>query len=105
MFARSTLICFTLIASAFASPLTKAEGLVVELKPNSASVGSIADLTFVASVTNTGSEAVKILKFNTILDEKLPTKSFVVTKDGEAVKFTGAKVRSCVFQIVTGIIN
>ena len=92
MFFPSSLICLTLAAVALATPYKRAEGLVVEVSPPAASVNSVNDLTFTASVKNTGSDAVKILKYGTILDEKLPTKSFTVTKDGAAVPFTGIKV-------------
>ncbi|KAF9030873.1 zincin [Hymenopellis radicata] len=54
-------------------------------------VASIGDLTFTAAITNTNSEAVKILKYGTILDN-LPTRSFTVSKDGADVAFTGAKL-------------
>lgn len=96
MFFRSSLICLTLAAAALATPYKRAEGLVVEVSAPAASINSVNDLTFTASVKNTGSDAVKILKYGTILDEKLPTKSFTVTKDGAAVPFTGIKVRKSI---------
>ncbi|KAJ2930414.1 hypothetical protein H1R20_g6690, partial [Candolleomyces eurysporus] len=77
---------------AFGSPLEKrAEGLTVELSTSSSSISSIEDLKVVATVTNTGTEPVRLLKYGTVLDDKLPTKSFVVSKDGKAVPFTGIK--------------
>jgi hypothetical protein len=80
-------------ALAFGSPLEKrAEGLTVELSTPSSLIPSIEGLTVVATVTNTGTEPVRLLKYGTVLDDKLPTKSFVVSKDGEAVPFTGVKV-------------
>lgn len=75
-----------------ASPFKRFDGITVEVAGPSTAVSSIDDLTISATVTNTGSEAVKILKYGTVLDDKLPTKSFVVTKDGEPVSFTGVKV-------------
>ncbi|KAF8963640.1 Metalloprotease [Flammula alnicola] len=92
MFFRSSLFYLTLIATAVATPYKRAEGLIVKVSAASPSFTSVADLKFTASVKNTGTEAVKILKYGTILDDKLPTKSFVVTKDGVAVAFTGVKV-------------
>ncbi|KAJ2930413.1 hypothetical protein H1R20_g6691, partial [Candolleomyces eurysporus] len=78
---------------AFGSPLEKrAEGLTVELSTAASIISSIEDLKVVATVTNTGTEPVRLLKYGTVLDDKLPTKSFVVSKDGEAVPFTGVKV-------------
>ncbi|KAJ2915629.1 hypothetical protein MD484_g4804, partial [Candolleomyces efflorescens] len=93
---RSALLCslvLSVAALAFGSPLEKrAEGLTVELSTPSSSISSIEGLTVVATVTNTGTEPVRLLKYGTVLDDKLPTKSFLVSKDGEAVAFTGVKV-------------
>ncbi|KAK0230165.1 Metalloprotease [Armillaria fumosa] len=83
-------LCF---ASVLASPQYKRAGkLVVELSGPSGSVDS-ADLVLTASVTNTGSQDVKVLKYGTILDA-LPTRSFVVTNDDtqSEVPFTGVKL-------------
>lgn len=79
---------------AFGSPLDKrAATLSVELSTPASTVSSIADLKIAAAITNTGSEAVKLLKYGTILDDKLPTRSFAITgKDGKSVPFTGIKV-------------
>lgn len=57
------------------------------------SVHSIGEITVVASVTNTGSEDVKVLKYGTVLDGDLPTRSFVVSKDGAEADFVGVRVR------------
>lgn len=88
----SAFVSLALATSAIAGPYKRFDGITVELSGPSTSVGSIDELKFTASVKNTGSETVKILKYGTILDEKLPTKSFTVTKDGAAVPFTGIKV-------------
>ncbi|KAI0818708.1 Metalloprotease [Irpex lacteus] len=56
------------------------------------SVHSIDDIKVTAVVTNTGSEAVKVLKYGTILDGNMPTRSFVVSKDGVYADFTGIKL-------------
>lgn len=79
---------------AFGSPLDKrAATISVELSTPASSVSSIGDLKIAAAITNTGSEAVKLLKYGTILDDKLPTRSFAITgKDGKAVPFTGVKL-------------
>ncbi|RXW23119.1 hypothetical protein EST38_g2728 [Candolleomyces aberdarensis] len=93
---RSALLCsfvLSIASLAFGSPLEKrAEGLTVELSTSASSISSIQDLKVVATVTNTGTEPVRLLKYGTVLDDKLPTKSFVVSKDGQAVPFTGVKV-------------
>jgi len=92
MYLHSCLAVLSLFFPAFASPhLKRAEGLIVDLA-TSPSVDSVDDLKLTATISNSGTETVKILKYGTILDDKLPTKSFVVTKDDEAVKFTGIMV-------------
>ncbi|KAK0443943.1 Deuterolysin metalloprotease family-domain-containing protein [Desarmillaria tabescens] len=91
MFLLSFALSFASVA--LASPHHKRAGeLVVELSGPSGSVNS-ADLVLTASITNTGSEDVKVLKYGTILDD-LPTRSFVVTNDAtqSQVPFTGVKL-------------
>lgn len=84
---------FLVLASvAFATPFKRAESLSVEITPASTTVDTIDNLKFTATIKNSGAEAVKVLNYGTILDSKLPTKSFEVTKDGAAVPFTGVKV-------------
>jgi len=90
MFAAS-FVALVLASAALAGPMKRDGALSVELS-GPANVASVDDLKFSATVKNTGSEAVKILKYNTILDETLPTRSFKVTKDGQEVSFTGIKV-------------
>ncbi|KAK0441463.1 Metalloprotease [Desarmillaria tabescens] len=84
--------CLALALSAFASPYKRDAGLTVSLSGPASDVTSIDDLKFTATVANTGSESVKILKYGTILDDMLPTQSFTVTKDGDTVNFTGIKI-------------
>ena len=90
----STLSAVALLAgTALASPynVRSSNGLVVKLEGPASSVHSIDDLVFTAHVTNTGPDAVKVFRFNTVLDTLL-TRSFDVTKDGTDVPFTGIKV-------------
>lgn len=87
------LVALSLFGTALATPFKRADSLTVSVTGPSGSVSSIDDLKFTASVTNNGAEPVKILKYGTILDDKLPTRSFTVTKDGQEVNFTGIKVR------------
>ncbi|TFK43984.1 Deuterolysin metalloprotease family-domain-containing protein [Crucibulum laeve] len=91
MFIRS-IVALGFAAAALATPYKRFNGLTVDVVGPAGSVSSIDDLKFTATVKNTGAETVKILKYGTILDEKLPTKSFIVTKDGAAVPFTGIKL-------------
>jgi len=78
-------------SGALATPYKRADALTVEITSPGESIKSIDGLKFTASVTNTGSEDVKVLKYGTVLDN-LPTRSFSVTKDGSAVAFEGVKV-------------
>ncbi|KAK0196240.1 Metalloprotease [Armillaria mellea] len=87
----TSLITLSLALSTFASPYKRDAGLSVSLSGPASNVTSIDDLKFTATVTNTGSESVKILKYGTILDDSLPTQSFTVTNGGETVNFTGIK--------------
>ncbi|KXN89006.1 Penicillolysin [Leucoagaricus sp. SymC.cos] len=86
------LVALSLFGIALATPFKRADDLIVSVKAPSESVSSIDDLKFTATVTNNGAETVKILKYGTILDNKLPTRSFRVTKGGEEVQFTGIKM-------------
>ncbi|KAF9441014.1 zincin [Macrolepiota fuliginosa MF-IS2] len=86
------LVVLSLFGIALATPYRRTDDLTVSVSGPSESVNSVDDLKFTASVTNNGADTVKILKYGTILDEKLPTRSFTVTKDGEEVKFTGIKM-------------
>ena len=87
----SSLIALALAGSALATPLARSEDLKVELS-GAESVTSIDDVKITAAVTNTGSEAVKVLRYGTVLDSQLPTRSFHVAKDDADVAFTGIKV-------------
>ncbi|KAG5635500.1 hypothetical protein H0H81_011035 [Sphagnurus paluster] len=75
-----------------AGPHKRFAGLAVNLSGPGATVTSIDALKFTAIVTNYGAEPVKILKYGTILDDKLPTRSFAVEKDGTTVPFRGVKL-------------
>ncbi|KDQ31697.1 hypothetical protein PLEOSDRAFT_1081187 [Pleurotus ostreatus PC15] len=82
-----------LASTAFATPFKRSGGLTVKLSTPTTSVDSIEDLTLVAEVTNTGTEDVKVLKYGTVLDNRLPTRAFAVTKDGVDVPFTGIRIQ------------
>ncbi|KAG6868775.1 hypothetical protein C0993_010702 [Termitomyces sp. T159_Od127] len=87
-----SIVALSLVGSALAGPYRRFEGLTVELQASAASVSSVDDLVLTATVTNNGAESVKVLRYGTILDSQLPTKSFKVTKDGQDVAFTGIKL-------------
>ncbi|KAF9262347.1 Metalloprotease [Marasmius fiardii PR-910] len=87
----ASFIAIALTSFALAGPMKRPGSLTVSLSgPNA--VESVDELKFMAAVKNTGSDQVKILKFGTILDDKFPTRSFTVTKDGATVPFTGVKL-------------
>ncbi|KAJ7133189.1 hypothetical protein C8R44DRAFT_611560 [Mycena epipterygia] len=69
-----TSLCFAAVV--LAGPYKHAHTLSVALSSPSSSVHSIADLVLTAAVTNRGPEDIKVLKYATILDAALPTRSF-----------------------------
>jgi deuterolysin len=79
-------------SGALASPTKRASGLVVTVSSKNAKVQSVEDLVLTAKIENTGSEAVKILNYATVLDGHRPTRSFTVSKDGKEVGFVGVKM-------------
>ncbi|KAG6917670.1 hypothetical protein DXG01_001645 [Tephrocybe rancida] len=79
------------VIGALASPY-QFNGLSVELSGPPPTVNSVDHLQFTATVTNHGTTDMKILKYATILDDVLPTKSFTISKGNVAVPFTGAKL-------------
>ena len=60
---------------------------------SSSNVSTFEDLRIRALVTNTGTQTLRFLKYQTVLDTDLPTNSFRVTKGAEEVPFTGIRVR------------
>ncbi|KAI9060880.1 Metalloprotease [Trametes sanguinea] len=79
-------------ALSLATPAKRAPALEVSLTAPT-DVHSIDDIKVTAAVTNTGSEALKVLKYGTVLDSELPTRSFTVSKDGAVADFTGIKLQ------------
>ena len=78
---------------AYANPTTRAPGgLEVSLSTPTDTVTSVSEIRVVAAVKNVGDENLTIRKFGTVLDKQHPTQSFIVTKDGKDVPFTGFKV-------------
>ncbi|KAI3600512.1 peptidase deuterolysin [Moniliophthora roreri] len=79
-----------LLSATFAAAIASS-ALANPLLDPLASVSSVKNLKFTAEVTNNGPEAVKVLKYGTVLDS-LPTRSFTVSKDGTPVNFSGVKL-------------
>ncbi|KAG8826157.1 hypothetical protein FRC17_008358 [Serendipita sp. 399] len=87
------LTLFAFAGLAATTPLKRAPNLVVSLSTTSPSIDSLDTLTLTAKVENTSNEDIKVLKFGTVLDSKLPTKSFLVSRGTQAVPFTGVQVQ------------
>ena len=80
---------------AYAKPTVRdVGGLEVYLSTPTDKVASASDIRIFATVKNAGNEDLKILKLGTALDNEHHTRSFVVTKDGKEVPFTGITVRT-----------
>ena len=69
-------------------------GLEVSLSTPADKVASVSDLRVIATVKNVGEGDLKILKLGTVLDDEHPTRSFIVSKYGKDVPFTGIEVRT-----------
>lgn len=80
---------------AYAKPTVRAVGgLEISLSTPTDKVASVSDLRIIATVKNVGDEDLKVLKHGTVLDNELPTRSFIVSKDGKEAPFTGVTVRA-----------
>ena len=87
-------LCLAVIG-AYAKPAVRtADGLEVDLSTPTDKVASVSDLRVIATVKNTGDEDLKVLKSGTVLDNELPTRSFMTSKDGKEIPFTGITVRA-----------
>ncbi|KAJ8073639.1 hypothetical protein PM082_011917 [Marasmius tenuissimus] len=83
MFRASVLLSFATLALGLA-----AGDLKVTVDAVASSVSSIDDIILTAVVSNPTDKDIRVAGTNNVLD-KLPTKSFSVTKDDQKVKFTG----------------
>jgi hypothetical protein len=91
---------------AYAKPAVHAPGaLDVSLSTPSNKVASTPDLRIVATVKNTGDKDLKILKYGTVLDIEHPTRSFIISKDGKDVPFTGTTVCALAFPTFCVVVN
>ena len=79
---------------AYVKPMTRPIGLEISLSTPTGKVVSVSELRVVATVRNVGNEDLKVLKPGTVLDNQRPSRSFVVTREGKEVPFTGIKVRT-----------
>ena len=81
------------VIGAYANPTVRAAGgLEVYLSTSSNNIASLSDLRVIAAVKNTGDKDLKILKSGTVLDDEQRGQSFIITKDGKEVPFTGTEV-------------
>ena len=82
----------------YAKPTVRAVGsLEVYLSTPTDKVASASDVRVVSTVKNAGNEDLKILKLGTVLDDEHHTRSFIVSKDGKDVPFTGTTVCASAF--------
>ncbi|KAJ6516643.1 hypothetical protein C8R47DRAFT_1268076 [Mycena vitilis] len=79
-------------AAACAAPSTEAS-IDVVVSSSHSTADSIADVLLTAAVTNNGMQDIKVVKYGTILDAELRTRSFTVTRNGSSVPFTGEGVK------------
>ena len=78
---------------AYSKPAIRAPGgLEISLSTPANTVTSVSEIRVVAVVKNVGDDDLTIRKSGTVLDNRETTQSFIVTKDGEDVPFTGFKV-------------
>ena len=78
---------------AYAKPTIRAPGgLEISLSTPANTVTSVSEIRVVAVVKNVGDDDLTIRKSGTVLDNRETTQSFIVTKDGKDVPFTGFKV-------------
>ena len=66
--------------------------LEISLSTPADKVASTSELRVGAIVKNVGEEDTKAIKSGTVLDNEHPTRSFIVTKDGNQIPFTGVEV-------------
>ncbi|KAG8828449.1 hypothetical protein FRC19_006547 [Serendipita sp. 401] len=82
-----SLVAFSSLAAT--TPLKRAPNLVVSLSTTSPAIESLDGLTLTAK----SDQDIKVLKFGTVIDSKLPTNSFLVSRGTQAVPFTGVQVQ------------
>ena len=86
---------------AYAKPTVRPVGrLEIHLSTPTDKVASVSDVRVAATVNNVGEEDLKVLKLGTVLDDDQHTRSFIVSKDGKEVPFTGTTVCDSVFPTV-----
>ena len=81
------------IIGAYANLTIRApDGLEASLSTPADKVSSASEIRVIATVKNVGDKDLKVVRFGSVLDNKRPTRSFIVTKDGKEVPFTGIEV-------------
>ena len=89
---------------AYAKPTIRVPGgLEVSLSTPADTVRSASEIRIVAAVKNVGDEDLTIRKSGTVLDNQETTQSFIVTKDGQDVPFTGFKV--CAYSLPSALLR
>ncbi|KAJ6466168.1 Metalloprotease [Mycena vitilis] len=83
---------FLATAALAVAPSDTQNVLSVVISSNKGTVDSLGDLLITAAVTNGGGRDIKVLRYGTVFDADLPTRSFMVTRNGTTVPFTGMKL-------------
>ncbi|KAL1734684.1 Metalloprotease [Schizophyllum commune] len=91
MFALAAAATLGLASTVAAGPMRRSSELSIDISAPE-NVRSLDAMQVTASVTNTGSEPVKVLKAGSVLDNELPTRSFFVSKGDSKVDFSGVKI-------------
>ncbi|KAJ6481543.1 hypothetical protein C8R47DRAFT_1134745 [Mycena vitilis] len=89
----SPLAALFFATAACATALNAPAPITVVVSSSHSTADSIADVLLTAAVTNNGKQDIKLVKYGTILDAELRTRSFTVTRDGSPVPFTGERVK------------
>ncbi|KAI5889373.1 zincin [Schizophyllum commune H4-8] len=89
----TSILIIALVGAAHSFPFNSSQlsSLRVDLT-GSNNVSSFDALQLRAIVTNTGTQTLRLLKYQTVLDTDLPTNSFRVTKGEEEVPFIGIRL-------------
>ncbi|KAL1668256.1 hypothetical protein GGF50DRAFT_46941 [Schizophyllum commune] len=91
MFVLAAAATLGLASTVAAGPMRRSSELSIDISAPE-NVRSLDAMQVTASVTNTGSESVKVLKAGSVLDNELPTRSFFVSKGDSKVDFSGVKI-------------
>ncbi|KAL7281891.1 hypothetical protein ACG7TL_003357 [Trametes sanguinea] len=82
-----------LVLASFSSAVPAQSTPRIEFHTGPTHVQSVDEVVVTAAVTNKGTEAMKVLKYGGVLDNRYPSQAFTVTKNGKEADFTGARLQ------------